>query len=142
MAFDADHGPQIALAGTRKSRAMQEGGDSYALLAGRRFVLDCKAGALRLVSGKLKGSIQQMIQVNFFLYGLLGRRGLLRLQKIPAADLDRREAKNAGDAIHVPLHGEEALRRAETPERPVGRRVGGHGLPPNAHSWPILGTPD
>src|SRR5258708_9506272 len=99
MAFDADHGSQIALAGTRKSGAMQEGGDSQALLAARGFVLDCKACALRLVSGKLKGSIQQMIQVNFFLYGLLGRRGLLRLQKIPATDLDRSKPKNAGDAI-------------------------------------------
>ncbi len=42
------------------------------------------------------------------------------------------DAKRGGDLLHVQLGGKQRLRRAETPKRAVGRRVGGHG--PRAHA--------
>ena len=53
--------------------------------------------------------------------------------EVDAAHVQGVEAQLAGDPVQVSLGGELDLRRAEAPERAVGRRIGGHheGLAPH-----------
>src|SRR6266516_7628974 len=102
---------------------MQEGGDSDSSLEHSILVLTRKARFLRLVVREFQRPVEQMIQIDFFADGLLRGCRLAWLQKIPPADFNRRDPHDLGDAVYVPLHGEEALRRAKTAEGAVRRRI-------------------
>ena len=117
---------------------MQEGGDSDSFLEHSILVLSRKARLLRVVVREFQRPAEQMIQTDFFADGLLRGCRLAWLQKIPPADVNRSGPHGLGDAVHVPLHGEEALRRAKTAEGAVRRRIRGHGLCANAHTRPVI----
>ena len=89
---------------------------------------------------KFQRSIKKLSQINFFADGLFGGRRLTRLEEIAAADFYRRESHGLRDAVHVPLHREQTLRRSKAPKRPVRRSVCRHRLPANADVRPIIRT--
>src|SRR6266446_389315 len=81
-----------------------------------------------------------MIQVDFFADDLLRGCSLAWLQEIPAADFNRRNSYDLGDAVHVPLHGKEALRRTESAKGSMRRRIRRQRFRSNAHTRPIIRT--
>src|SRR5216683_7649266 len=81
-----------------------------------------------------------MTQVDFFADDLLRGGRLAELEEITASNLDRRDANDLGDAVHVALHGEETLRRPESAKGSMRRRIRCQRLRSNAHTRPIIRT--
>ena len=76
---------------------------------------------LGVIVRNFQGAVQQSSQIDWLGYDLLRCSVLPRLQKISAANLDGRKADGLRDAVHVPLHGEQALGRAKAAERAMRR---------------------
>src|SRR6266700_7998331 len=100
---------------------MQESGDSHSFFAHSILILTRKARLLRVIAREFQRPVKQVIQIDFFADGLLRGCRLAWLQKIPPADFNRRDPHDLGYAVYVPLHGEEALRRAKAAEGTVRR---------------------
>src|SRR5260370_33701747 len=100
-------------------------------------------GKTRLLFGivrEFQSAVEQMIQVDFFTDDLLRGGRLAGLEEISPSNLDRGDANNPGDAVHVPLHGKETLRRAESAKGSMRRRIRRRRLRSNAHTRPIIRT--
>ena len=91
-----------------------------------------------MIAGKLQGAVEKFAQINFFADHLLGGGGLPRFQEIPASNLMGRKADDLRDTVHVPLHGEQTLRRSEAAKRPVRRGIGGECLGTDANARPVV----
>src|SRR6266850_5750895 len=81
-----------------------------------------------------------MIQVDFFTDDLFGGWRSAGLQKISPANFDRRNPYDLSDAIHVPLHGKETLRRTESAKSSMRWRIRRQRLCSNAHTRPVIRT--
>jgi hypothetical protein len=74
-----------------------------------------------------QGPVHEALQVQVLGDPLAGGHEVAQLQQVLPAQLDRVQAQlRAAADVHVALHGEQALGRAEAAERAVGRGVGGH----------------
>ena len=136
----ADEGIQIPFAGTRETCAVQKSRDSNSFSVRPSFIFVRKTLFLRDIVGKFQSPFEQTIQINIFLDGLFRCGRLAGLQKISAADFDGRNPYDLSDAVHVAFHSEKALRRAESAEGSVRRRIGGNRLRANAHIGPVIRT--
>ena len=119
---------------------MQESCDSDPFLAHSTPIVSRKAHFLCVIVRKFQRAVEQMIQLNLFPDGLLSGGRLTGLQEIPPANFDGRDPYDTGDAVHVPLHGEKALRRPKSAKGSMRRRICCYRLRSNPHTRPIIRT--
>src|SRR5258708_19480275 len=105
------------------------------------YIFFRKTRFFRGVVREFQRAIEQMIQVDFFTDDLLRGRRLAGLEEITPADFDRRDPHDLGDAVHVPLHGKEALRRPKSAKGSMRRGIRRHRLPSNAPARPPITAP-
>src|SRR5258708_6396163 len=120
---------------------VQKGGDAHALPESAILVMLPEGGPFRIVCGKLQRAIQQLLQVYWLAYNLLGDCGLSGMKKVAAPNLDGRKAHCLRDVIHVPLHCEQALRSAKSTECAMGRSICSYGFGPNPHGRTKISSP-
>ena len=119
---------------------MQEGSNANSLLRSPELVVGGELFFLDVILRSFQRMIEKLVEIDWFADDLFGGRGLSRLKKIPASNFQRRKPDDFRDAIHVPLHGEQALRRAKAAKCPMRRRVGGNGFGADANARPEVGS--
>ena len=107
-------------------------------LAGRTSAGAARATRRRALPGPLelrglRGPIEDLLPRDALAQDLLGRRHVPQLVDPAAAQRERRHAQRLRDPVGLHLRRELGLGRAESPERAVGRRVGGHRAAADAH---------
>ena len=127
---EPDAAPQPAPAGREPARALGALG---------RGVLALVAAALRRPARALGGAVEHLDRADALAQDLPGRRHVAGHDRVAAAQLERVQAQFGRDAVHVALHRELGLRRAEAAERPVGRRVGRHAARADLHVGAAVG---
>ena len=76
-----------------------------------------------LVLHEFQRPILQAGQIGLVTKRLPRCRCLSGAQQIAPPQLDRINPQSGGDDVHVPLDREDRLRRAESPKRPIRRRI-------------------
>src|SRR5258708_13212066 len=102
------------------------------------YIFFRKTRFFRGVVREFQRAIEQMMQVDFFTDDLLRGRRLAGLEEITPADFDRRDPHDLGDAVHVPLHGKEALRPPKSAKCSLRPSVPRHRLRSTAHPRPQI----
>src|SRR3977135_4028094 len=129
---------EIAFAGTGKTRAMEKSRDANTPFFARVLPFLGESFLLGPVVGQFQRAIQQLPQVDLFLYDLVRGGRLSGLEKVPPSDLHRRNPQGLRDEIHVALHREERLWCAKSTKCAVRRCIGGHRFGANTDAGPII----
>ena len=102
-------------------------------LTALRGIFAGKSRALGVVIALRERAIEQLIHDHRLAHQLFGRIGVALVQEIPAPQLHGIDADRRGNLVHVPLHGEDGLRRAEAAKCAVRNGVRGPGARTHAH---------
>ena len=138
--FDADHRGQVLFAGAGEPGAVHETGEADAPPDRAGAVLGGKSRGLRVVVGERERAVEQPWHVDGLAHHLADGIGLTRGDEVAAAKLLGREPRRCGDLVHLQLEREHRLRRAESAERAVRRRVGGNRLRTDPDVRAVVGT--
>src|SRR6266705_2859902 len=117
---------------------MQKSSDPDSFLAHSVFIFFGETLLLRVIVREFQGPAEQTIKINILSNGLLRDCRLARLQKISPANFDRRDSYDLRDAVHVPLHRKQALRRAESAKSSVRWRIRRYCFRSNAYARPKI----
>src|SRR5579864_6817988 len=100
---------------------MQKGRDTNPLLVRGGLVFPLETRFFFVIVRELQAPLEKFLEIDRFLHCLFGGRGLSSLQEIPLPHFDWRHANRRRDAIHVPLHSKQTLRRSESTKRAMRR---------------------
>src|SRR6266851_132220 len=117
---------------------MQKCGNTHSLPTCADLIQVYKALLFGVVLGNLQCAVKELPKINRLAHNLFRSRGLSGLQKIPAADLNRRKTYLSRDAIHVPFHGKQALGRSKAAKSSMGRRVRSNRFRADSNTRPVV----
>ena len=117
---------------------MQKRGNAHALPGSAGLILLGESLFLGVIVGNVQCAVQQLSEINRFAHHLLSSSSLSGLQKIPPPDLDRRKTYRLRDAVHVPLHGEQALRGSKAAKGPMRRGICSNRFRADPNARPIV----
>src|SRR5580698_1003754 len=102
-------------------------------------LIRCREGLfLGMIVRNIQGTIEQFSQIDWLGDNLMRSGFLPRLQKISKANLGGRKADGLRTAVHVALHGEQALGRAKSSKGSMGRGVGSDCFRADANIGPVI----
>ncbi len=130
----------MILAGAGESRAVHEGREPDALPDAQRRVDLVEARPLGVIVGDRQRAIEERRHVDRVAHHLADGARIAGPNEVAPPQRVRRETNRLGNAIHVSLERKQALRRAETAEGPVRRRIGRDGAAAQPHVRAEIGA--
>ena len=118
---------------TGESRAMHEGREPDALPDAQRRVDLVEARPLGVIVGDRQRAIEERRHVDRVAHHLTDGARIAGANEVAPPQRVRCETNRRGNAIHVSLERKQALRRAETAEGAVRRRIGRDGAAAQPH---------
>ena len=138
--FEGHHRGQVVLARPGEAGAVHERREPDALPDPERRVDLVEPRALGVIVGDRQRAIEQRAHVDRIAHHLADGARVARANEIAPPQFVRRQTDGGRDAVHVPLEREQTLRRPESTEGPMRRRVGRHGTTAQPHVRAHVGS--